>query len=83
MEKDEREWVVIAETFYVEEAMAWRDLLTGTGIEASLRPDIDHVELYPGGPMSDSYELRVPKEQEAIARQALEEIESADTPSED
>lgn len=83
MEEDKREWVLIAETFYMEEAMAWRDLLTGTGIEVSLRPEVDHVELYPGGSMADSYELWVPKEKEEIAKQEIEELQSTDTPSED
>jgi hypothetical protein len=74
MAENEREWVVIATTSAPDEAMAWRDLLQGTGLDVQVSPDIDHVEMFAGAPMSDAYELMVPAEQAEQARAEFGDI---------
>jgi hypothetical protein len=76
MSDQNNEWIVIAKTFNREEAQAWRDLLRSAGIEVSLEPDVDHVELIPGGAMSDQYEISVPSDQEQTALEAMKEIKT-------
>lgn len=74
MAEDNREWVVIATTSAPEEAMAWRDLLQGTGLEIQVSPDIDHVEMFAGAPMADAFELLAPADQAEQARSEFNEI---------
>lgn len=75
MSDSSREWVVVATTEHAEEAIAWRDLLGGTGLEIDIEPDVDHVELFTGTAGASLFELMVPKEQEVQARQELKEIQ--------
>jgi hypothetical protein len=76
MSEQNGKWVVVAKTFNREEAKAWFDLLRSIDIDVQVEPAIDHVELYPGGAMSDQYELSVPADQEQLAHNSLSEIQS-------
>ena len=77
MKNQQEDWVVLAETHMPEEAMAWRDLLQGTGIEVNLCPELNHFEPYPGTVATDKYVLSVPKEQEDLALTQLKEIQNS------
>lgn len=50
-------WVTVATTEHAEEAIAWRDLLGGTGLEVDIDPDVDHVELFTGTAGASVFEL--------------------------
>lgn len=72
----ERDLVVIASTPSFEEALAWCSLLQDSRIEFIVQPEIGYADMLPAAPISEAYELSVPKEQEKQARAELAALSS-------
>lgn len=70
--KESENWVQIAETIHIPQAVSWRDLLSGNGILVLVDPPVNRSEPYPLTALAVPMKIFVREDDESTARELLE-----------
>lgn len=80
--EENNKWVEIAITIFAPQAVSWQDILIDEGIQVIVDPPANHIEPYPLTALSTPMRIYVLKEDEAKARDILDQMSSEEESAE-